>query len=98
MLTESRKEQFRRANEKRKAKILEAGIVRKTISLKPGEVVKIIKEDDFNQFDLVGDTSVSKLQSVSSILEQWRNNPKVNLYANMNKNLLTLIQQLEGVL
>ncbi len=35
---------------------------------------------------------------VSVLVDQWRNNPKVNLYANSNKNLLTFIQQLEEIL
>lgn len=61
-------------------------------------VTKIIKQDDLKQFDLVGDTSGLKLQKVFRVIEGFRNNPKINLYANSNKNLLAFIQQLEEVL
>jgi len=52
-------------------------------------------QPDPNQMSLVSDF---RIDSISQLLEQWRNNPKVNLYANMNKNLLTFIQQLEEIL
>jgi len=58
-------------------------------------IVVDASQPDPNQLSLVSD---SRILDISQLLEQWRNNPKVNLYANSNKNLLTFIQQLEEIL
>ncbi len=54
-------------------------------------------QPDPNQTNLVSNSD-PRVESISQLIQQWRNNPKVNLYANMNKNLLAFIQQIEETL
>lgn len=55
-------------------------------------------EKEFFVLFSVHESNIARFEKISGLIEQWRNNPKVNLYANSNKNLLTFIQQLEEVL
>lgn len=48
-----------------------------------------------NQTDLVQSI---ELEKISGLVEQWRLNPRINLYTIGNKNLLALIQQIEEIL
>lgn len=60
-------------------------------------IIVSTSQPDPNQTSLVSNSD-PRIESISQLIEQWRNNPKVNLYANSNKNLLTFIQQIEEVL
>lgn len=105
MSSEARKEQFRRANEKQKLKKAEAGIVRKTITLKAGETIKIVKESDPNEVDLDQKTKEIRekmqritLDEIRKVIDELREKNKGTVALARQKDLAAAIQQIEEIL
>jgi len=105
MSSEVRKEQFRKAWEKQKAKKAEAGITRKMVTLKEGEKVIIVKESDPNQIDLAQKAMEvrEKMQritfdEISKIIDEIRAHNKGTIALAKQKDLVAALQQIEEIL
>ncbi len=98
MITEKRREQYSKQWEKKKAKMQESGTVRKIVTLKAGETIKIVKESDPNQVDLCEKMQKETLEEIRKIIDGIREKNKGTIILAKQKDLTTALQQIEELL